>query len=294
MTSFKFWYHSPVRFYRTMEELEDMTNPQNTQYYGHKAPYPLEYSLHHRFLIPNYKNEVPNEGLRLYLINGNSETIIPCEFGISQGKLFRVTLICFEEIQGYFEIRTETGLTLFYSNCIQFTDSTDKDGRKFIRIATQCAYNRNLFSYAENKHDWMVTNLPAYCMGEFEIDEDVKMERSGNKGSTIVLGAWTEEVVKYQIKAQGDNNILSFISVHSLNNDFYIDGTKRTRKEKPEISDNTAWITMKFSNQKDKEGLNIILDEDLIFNDVIKTALSNDMRTIIYAVDSETAIQVKD
>nr|DAQ90047.1 MAG TPA: hypothetical protein [Caudoviricetes sp.] len=32
-----FWYHSPVRFYKTLEELQDMTNPQNTQYFGENA-----------------------------------------------------------------------------------------------------------------------------------------------------------------------------------------------------------------------------------------------------------------
>ncbi|WP_300684951.1 hypothetical protein [Chryseobacterium sp.] len=277
-----------------MAELEDMTNPQNTQYYGHKAPYPLESNSYHRFLIPNYKNEVPNEGLQLYLINGNVETIIPCEFGIDQGKLFRVTFICFEETQGYFEIRTESGTTVFYSNCVRFIDSTDYDGRKFIRVATQCTYNRNLFSYGDSQHDWMITNLPAYCMGEFEVDEDVKIERTGLKGNSMILGAWTEENVKYSIKAEGDNNILSFIAIHSLNQDFYIDGTKRTRKEKPEIGENSSWINMKFSNVKDKDGLNIILDEDSILKDVFKTALSNDIKTIIYVVDNNrTAIQVK-
>lgn len=289
----KFWYHSPVRFYRTMEELEDMTNPQNAQYYGHKSPYPLEVNQYHRYLIPNYNNEVSDENLSLWLV-GDEEIQIAARFGISNGKLFRVSFISDEEIQGRFEIRNSNGVTLFYSNCVRFYDSVDYDGRRYVRVATQCTYNRNLFSYGDGEHDWIVTNLPAYGFGEFDIDEDVRTEKIGELASTTTLDAWTEENVKYSIKAEGDNNILSFIAVHSLNQDFYIDGTKRTRKEKPEIGDNSAWITMKFSNVKDKYGLNIILDESKIFDDVMKKALSNDLKTVIYGIDDSTAIQVKD
>lgn len=289
----KFWYHSPVRFYKTMDELEDMTNPQNTQYYGHKRPYPLELGAYHRILIPNYQNEVPIEDLVLYIVDGDDETEVPCEFGISNGKLFRISFISYDQIQGYFEIRTESGTVLFYSNCIQFVDSTDDDGRKYIRVATKCSYNRNLFSFGNSQYDWMVTNLPAYCMGEFDIDEDVKSSKAGNKGYTKIADVWTEENVKYVIEAMGDNNILSFIAIHSLNQDLYIDGTKRTRKEKPEVGDMSSTITMKFSNQKDENGLNIIFNEDEIFDDAFKYALTDKDSTDVYVYQDNIIIPTK-
>ncbi|TQM18340.1 hypothetical protein [Chryseobacterium aquifrigidense] len=285
----KFWYHSPVRFYRTIEELEDMTNPQNTQYYGHVKPYPLEVNSYHRYLIPNYQNEVEDTDLSLFLI-GDNVIQIPCEFGVSDGKLFRITFISSEEIQGHFEIRDSTGIAIFYSNCVRFTDSSMKDGRKYIRVATQCNYNRNLFSFADNKHDWIITNLPAYCMGEFDIDEDIKSAKTGNLGSTKINSAWIEENVSYKIRAEGDNNILSFIAVHSTNQDFYIDGTKRTRKEKPETTDFTNEITMKFSNMKDENGLNIIFDEDAALSDVFKKALATGELTAVYVYNSNYII----
>ncbi|SHH95887.1 hypothetical protein SAMN05421866_0038 [Chryseobacterium oranimense] len=283
----KFWYHSPVRFYKTMEELEDMTNPQNTQYYGHKNPYPLEYNSYHRFLIPNYQNEVPEDKeLQLWIV-GDEEIRIPCEFGIYQNKLVRVSFICYEiYLSGRFEIRTEDGDVLFYSNCVQFVDSEDDEGRKFIRIATKHTYAKNIFPFANQQHDWMVTSLPGYCLGEFSVDEDVDSGQSGNLETTVINDALLEESVSYLFQIEGDNNIMTFISVHSVNNDFYIDGTKRTRKEKPEIGDNSAWITMKFSNVKDKNGLNIILDESKIFDDVIKKALSNDLKTVLYTYNN--------
>jgi len=289
----KFWYHSPVRFYRTIEELEDMTNPQNAQYYGHVKPYPLEVNSYHRYLIPNYQNEISDQDLSLYLV-GDDEVKIPCEFGISDSKLYRITFIYSEEIEGRFEIRDSAGLAIFYSSCVQFHDSTDKEGRKHIRIATQCNYNRNLFSYADGQHDWMITTLPAYCMGEFDIDEDIKSGRIGSLGSTEINSAWTEENVKYTIMAEGDNNILSFIAVHSTNQDLYIDGTKRTRKEKPETTDFTNEITMKFSNVKDDNGLNIIFNEDAVFSDVFKQALANGDLTAVYVYNSNYIIPTED
>lgn len=287
-----FSYYSPVRFYRTMEELEDMTNPENAQYFGHKEPYPLEVNAYHRFLIPQYNNDVNTTDLKLFLV-GDEEIEIDSRLTIDNNKLFVVTFISFEEIQGHFEIRNSSGASLFYSNCVKFMDSTDYDGRKFIRIATKCTYNRNLFSYSDGEHDWMITNLPAYCLGEFEMDEDVTLERVGNLSGSEISGSWYEENVKYRILAQGNNNILTFIAVHSANQDFYIDGTKMTRKEKPEVTDNTQEVIMKFSYQKDENGLNIILDEKKIFADTFKYALGNKEKTKVYVYDNNKAIKTR-
>ncbi|MDN5394904.1 MAG: hypothetical protein L0G07_00795 [Chryseobacterium sp.] len=277
-----------------MEDLEDMTNPQNTQFFGHKNPYPLEYKSYHRILIPNYQNEVPaDKGLQLWLV-GEEEVQIPCVFGLYMGKLVRISFISFRVILGgHFEIRTDDGSILFYSNCVQFVNSDDGDGRKYIRVATKHTYNKNMFSYGEQQFDWMVTNLPGKCLGQFSIDEEVDTGQAGDLEMTVNNDAWIEESVSYLFEIEGDNNILTFISVHSLNNDFYIDGTKRTRKEKAEVEDLSAAVTFKFSNQKDANGLNILLNEDEIFDDVMKYALSDGAKTVIYAIDNETGIEVK-
>lgn len=287
----KFWYHSPVRFYKSIQELEDMTNPQNTQFFGHKNPYPLELNSYHRILIPNYQNEIPpNETLHLWLV-GDEEIQIPCQFGLYQNKLIRISFICFEEyLSGQFEIRTESGNVLFYSNCIQFINSDDGEGRKFIRIATKHTYSKNLFSFGNQQYDWMITNLPGYCLGQFGIDEEVDSGQSGELEMSVINDALIEESVSYQFHIEGDNNIMTFISVHSLNNDFYIDGTKRTRKEKPEVEDLSAAVTFKFTNQKDENGLNIILDEESIFDDVMKKALSNGQMSSVYVYNSNYII----
>ncbi|MGU3377477.1 hypothetical protein [Chryseobacterium sp. M5A1_1a] len=285
----EFWYHSPIRFYRTIEELQDLNNPQNAQYYGHKKPYPLQFGLYHRFPIPNYKNEVPDEPLILWII-GNEEKTIPSVTKVVAGKLQSITFICFEEIFGHLELRTESGVTVYYSNCVEFQDSTTFDGRKFIRIATRANFNKNMFVWEDEKHDWLVTNLPAYNLGTFEVDEDVSSQRTGDKGGSINMTAWLEERVSYRFEMAGDCNILSFLTVHSLNQDLYIDGTKRTRKEKPEVGDYSSELIMKFSNQKDKNGLNIKISEEDIFSDVFKYALSNNEKTEIYVYQDNVII----
>lgn len=283
-----FWYHSPVRFYRNLEELQDMTNPQNTQYFGEKSPYPLEKGVLHRFLIPNYQNEVSSNDLSLWI----GKTQIGCEFGISNGKLFRVTFVSDENISGNLEIK-QGSETIFYSNCVRFLDSTDGAGRKFLRIATKHYYNRNLFAFDGSNYDWMITNLPAYCLGQFRVDADLQTVRTGGNNTLQVKETYLDEIVSYQFSGKGDSNIISFIQVHSTNNEFYIDGTKRTCIEKIDADEFAMFGTMKFVNVKDDFGLNIPFDENAIFEDVMRQVLSNDSKTVIYIDNNSNAIPVK-
>ena len=46
-----FWYHSPIRFYRSLSELTDKRNPQNAQYFGAEYPYQLEIGVIQNILI---------------------------------------------------------------------------------------------------------------------------------------------------------------------------------------------------------------------------------------------------
>ena len=144
----KFWYHSPVRFYRTLSELQDAKNPQNTQYFGEKNPYPLELGDFHRYLIPNYQNTVASSDLSIWVVNEKKALKILGVFNVEGGKLKYLTFKSKIAISGRLEIRDSDNNTIFYSNCIQFLDSTDDEGRKFIRIATKHTYNRNLFDYS--------------------------------------------------------------------------------------------------------------------------------------------------
>lgn len=262
----KFWYHSPLRFYKTKEELSDMTNPQNCQFFGAKNPYPLEKGELHRFLIPNHTNEVVTTNLKLFLV-GDIEQEIQSLMTIIDSKLCAVTFRCDDFIQGHFEIRDEYD-TLFYSNCVKFIDSTDSEGRKFIRIATKHNYDKNLFPYSKSSNLYCVTNLPAYDLGRFTTEIDVKNNRVGKSASLISSETYTDETVQYEFKAYGDANILSFIQVHAVNNEFYINGTQRTAIDKMEIDEFAMMGKLKFTNVKDSLGLNKTINESDIFNDL--------------------------
>ncbi len=259
----KFWYHSPVRFFRTLAEHEDKTNPQNSQYFGSVGnPYPLEINQYHRFLIPNDNNTVPTPDLELWV----SGVRIPAHFTIVGDKLHYVTFVSLQPVSGRFEIKADN-VTLFYSNCIKFMDSSDGNGRKYIRVATKHLYDRNLFLY-KDRHYWTVTNLPAYSLGLFTAEVDVNNARIGGNSTLKVRETSIDESVTYEFQAEGDANVLAFIQVHSTNNEFYIDNTKRTSLAKLDPDEFAMNGRMKFTNVKDKNGYNIILDEDGVFDDV--------------------------
>lgn len=261
----KFWYHSPVRFYRTIEELEDMTNPQNTQYFGDvRNPYPLEIGEYHRFLIPMIDNDVPSDDLELWI----GDVQISAKFHVVADKLERVTFMHGEYISGQFEIRRNDDV-LFYSNCVKFIDSSDGAGRKFIRIATKHYYNKVLFNF-EDDNNWIVTNLPAYCLGQFRVDAEISNYRAGGNSTLKSKESHLDEIVSYEFLTHGDANILAFLQVHSTNTEFYIDGTKRTLTEKITVDDLGVNGVVNFTNQKDIIGTNMLLNEDGIFDDFFR------------------------
>lgn len=265
-----------------------MTNPQNCQYFGSKNPYPLQISEYHRFLIPNVDNEIDSEDLSLWI----GENQIAAEFGISDSKLFRISIYSSELISGQFQIKNGEE-TIFWSNCVEFLDSTDNDGRKFIRVATKHYYNRNLFAFNGSDFDWMVTNLPAYDFGQFQIESEYNTVRNGDSNSLLISDSYIDEVVSYQFIGDGDSNVFSSIMAHVLNSEFYIDGTKRTIKEQPELEDFAMYGIMKFVNQKDKNGLNITMNYDDIFTDAFIYALGNDEKTLLYThTNNEYAIPI--
>lgn len=285
-----FWYHSPVRFYRTQEELQDMTNPQNTQYFGSVGnPYPLEAGELHRFLIPNHNNEIIDPIIDDEFTMWCGGQQIGCEFGFIGTKLFRVTFASSQYISGQLEIR-RGGDTMYWSNCVRFVDSTDADGRKFIRIATKHYYNRGLFAFDGTSYDWIITNLPAYCLGMFTVDAEISNARIGGNNSLKTRETYIDEIVSYEFLSEGDANILAFIQVHVTNNHFFIDGTKRTAVDKLDADEFAMSGRMRFANVKNPDGFNVTFDDEQIFDDVLRSVLSDNNRTIIYTHDNNTAI----
>ena len=256
-----FWYHSPVRFYRTKEELEDKRNPQNNQFYGEGQPYPLEVRAYHSFYLPMHNTiQVNPVNCKLFLINDSGIEELSAEFKVnSDSTLSHIAFVCNKLISGRLGISADNGGTFFYySNCVKFVDSTLDDGRKFIRILTRHNYNRNLFNYKLGLY--IVTNLPAYDLGKFYIDAEINNTRTGGNNTQQIAETYLDEIVSYQFVCNGDANVLSFIQMATTNSEFYIDGTKRTLVEKIDADEFAMTGTMKFANVKDEYGLNITLN----------------------------------
>lgn len=267
-------------------------NSQNLQFFGSKNPYPLEINDYHRYLIPNFENAVDTTDLELWLV-GDNEYQIACQLGFNQGKLYRISFLCDQHIQGNFEIRKTSGETLFYSNCVKFIDSSMSDGRKFIRVATKCYFNKSGFMFDNSDYDWFVTNLPAYDCGLYMIDSEYTASRNSSKNNLEIEDSWIDEVSTLSFIGAGDCNIMNFILFSTLNNEFYINGTRRTIKEKPEVDDLMMIGKMKFAYNKDQNGMYIQVDENEIFSDSFKTVLGNEEKTQVYVYDNNTAIPIK-
>lgn len=269
-----------------------MTNPQNTQFFGERKPYPLEVNDFHRYIIPNFQNSVTDTELFVWCVNDLEEYRLVSVSEIFDGKLKYVTFKAKKNISGRLEIRNASGTTLFYTNCVEFLDSTDQFGRKFIRIATRHLYNRNLFDY-QSPYNWIITTIPAYCLGLTDVEADISNSRTGGNSTLRPRETYLDETVIYQCISRGDANILNFLQVHVTNNQFYVDGTARTCMEKLDRDEFSISGKLKFTNQKDKDGLNIQLEYADLLENIFIYVLSDDTRTILYIDDTNNLILIK-
>lgn len=230
----------------------------------------------HRYLLPKYQNEFTEQDLSVWCVNPNEDYKLVSVCEIENGLLKYATFKSLKAISGRLEIRNSDNETLFYSNCIEFLDSTDSDGRKFIRIATKHTYNRNLFDYQGN-HNWIITSVPAYCLGMTSVDADVSNSRNGGISTLKIRETYLDEITEYEFISRGDANVLNFLQVHATNNEFFIDGTKRTCTDKIDRDEFSIAGRLKFTNVKDKYGFNIFMDYDDILDDMYDNIYADDI-----------------
>lgn len=269
-----FWYHSPVRFYRTIEQHQNAINHQNISYFGSENPYPLEIGVWHRFLIPMVDNYLPDGQYRLYVVNKHQKKHIESAIFIEDNKIKHISFYSKKPIEGQLVLLNRKNEAVFYSNCVRFLDSSDYYGRKYIRIATRNSYNKNLFDF-ESEGAWIVTNLPAYDLGINSVEVEVSNNRTAGNSTLRVKDSYVDEMVKYQFLTEGDFNALNFINAHAVNDYFFIDGTQRTCIEKMEQDDFAMSGIMKFANVKDENGINISLNEEEIWKNMKTGAFSS-------------------
>ena len=262
----RFWYNSPVKFFRIESDFEDVLNPQNVQSFGEIKPYTLEKGVLHRFLIPEYNNETDFfDNFKLYVVSGFIKKEIICDVFIAEDKIKYITFLCSESISGYLQLNY--GNTILYkSNCVRFADTSQSD-IKYARVITKHNYNRQLFDF-EPENAYFVTNIPIYEDGDYRMEAEITNERIGGISTLQTKETYLDEVVNYELAANGNGDIINFVQSNLTNTEFYLNGTQRTSIDKLDVDDNGMFAKLKLVNVKDDNGFNITINEDVVFADL--------------------------
>ena len=262
-----FWYHSPIRFYRSLSELTDKRNPQNAQYFGAEYPYKLEIGVIQNILIPiDLDFTLPSEMItncKLFISNGCDRLKLKSRFIFNNNRLVSVAFISSNIFCGRLEIEDSTGCVIYTSTLVEFMDSDDGDGRKFITIASKNYFNRNLYDYENG--GYFVLTIPMYGLGRNKIDAEINNNRIGGNASLSLKDTYLDELETFEIDSHGDSNILNWLSVMATNNEFYINNIQKTLVEKVDYGEDSIFGSITVSTKKDKDGYNIIKkDEELL------------------------------
>ena len=262
-----FWYHSPIRFYRSLSELTDKRNPQNAQYFGAEYPYKLEIGVIQNILIPiDLDFTLPSElisNCKLFISNGCDRLELKSRFIFNNNRLVSVAFISSNIFCGRLEIEDSTGCVIYTSTLVEFMDSDDGDGRKFITIASKNYFNRNLYDYENG--GYFILTIPMYGLGRNKVDAEVNNNRIGGSASLHLKDTYLDELETFEIDSHGDSNILNWLSVMATNHEFYIDNVEKTLVEKVDYGEESMYGSITVSTKKDKDGYNIIKkDEELL------------------------------
>ena len=262
-----FWYHSPIRFYRSLSELTDKRNPQNAQYFGAEYPYQLEIGVIQNILIPiDLDFTLPSElisNCKLFISNGCDRLELKSRFIFNNNRLVSVAFISSNIFCGRLEIEDSTGCVIYTSTLVEFMNSDDGDGRKYITLASKNYFNRNLYDYENG--GYFILTIPMYGLGRNKIDTEVNNNRIGGSASLHLKDTYLDELETFEIDSHGDSNILNWLSVMATNHEFYIDNVEKTLVEKVDYGEESMYGSITVSTKKDKDGYNIIKkDEELL------------------------------
>ena len=262
-----FWYHSPIRFYRSLSELTDKRNPQNAQYFGAEYPYKLEIGVIQNILIPiDLDFTLPSElisNCKLFISNGCDRLELKSKFVFNNNRLVSIAFISNDFFCGRLEIEDSTGCVIYTSTLVEFMDSDDGDGRKYITIASKNYFNRNLYDYENG--GYFILTIPMYGLGRNKVDAEVNNNRIGGSASLHLKDTYLDELETFEIDSHGDSNILNWLSVMATNHEFYIDNVEKTLVEKVDYGEESMYGSITVSTKKDKDGYNIVkTDDDLI------------------------------
>ena len=289
-----FWYHSPIRFYRSLSELTDKRNPQNAQYFGAEYPYQLEIGVIQNILIPiDLDFTLPSElisNCKLFISNGCNRLQLKSRFVFDNNRLVSIAFISNDFFCGRLEIEDSTGCVIYTSTLVEFMDSDDGDGRKFITIASKNYFNRNLYDYENG--GYFILTIPMYGLGRNKVDAEVNNNRIGGSASLHLKDTYLDELETFEIDSHGDSNILNWLSVMATNHEFYIDNVEKTLVEKVDYGEESMYGSITVSTKKDKDGYNIVKTDDDLISHLLPILTTTPIDNLTFDISTSTNSEI--
>ena len=289
-----FWYHSPIRFYRSLSELTDKRNPQNAQYFGAEYPYQLEIGVIQNILIPiDLDFTLPSElisNCKLFISNGCNRLQLKSRFVFDNNRLVSIAFISNDFFCGRLEIEDSTGCVIYTSTLVEFMNSDDGDGRKFITIASKNYFNRNLYDY--DNGGYFILTIPMYGLGRNKVDAEVNNNRIGGSASLHLKDTYLDELETFEIDSHGDSNILNWLSVMATNHEFYIDNVEKTLVEKVDYGEESMYGSITVSTKKDKDGYNIVKTDDDLISHLLPILTTTPIDNLTFDISTSTNSEI--
>ena len=289
-----FWYHSPIRFYRSLSELTDKRNPQNAQYFGAEYPYQLEIGVIQNILIPiDLDFTLPNaliSNCRLFISNGCDRLQLKSRFVFDNNRLVSVAFVSNDFFCGRLEIEDSTGCVIYTSTLVEFMNSDDGDGRKYITIASKNYFNRNLYDYENG--GYFILTIPMYGLGRNKVDAEVNNNRIGGSASLHLKDTYLDELETFEIDSHGDSNILNWLSVMATNHEFYIDNVEKTLVEKVDYGEESMYGSITVSTKKDKDGYNIVKTDDDFISHLLPILTTTPIDNLTFDLSTSTNSEI--
>ena len=290
-----FWYHSPIRFYRSLSELTDKRNPQNAQYFGAEYPYQLEIGVIQNILIPiDLDFTLPSaliSNCKLFISNGCDRLELKSRFIFNNNnRLVSIAFISNDFFCGRLEIEDSTGCVIYTSTLVEFMNSDDGDGRKFITIASKNYFNRNLYDYENG--GYFILTIPMYGLGRNKVDAEVNNNRIGGSASLHLKDTYLDELETFEIDSHGDSNILNWLSVMATNHEFYIDNVEKTLVEKVDYGEESMYGSITVSTKKDKDGYNIVKTDDDLISHLLPILTTTPIDNLTFDISTSTNSEI--
>lgn len=305
--------YSLIRWVNDLSGFEEINNPQNNQFFGvskydtdkrnHYSDfaYPLlnkdgyHWDGIHRLVIveQNDNNNYTGE-LSVWYVSGSKEIQLPSFVNNDYSNIFYITIFA-EGLTGcgHLEIRNETQ-TYKYSDKIKFVSNLP-----YVSVHTKNQYNRDGFNWESSpENNWIVTNLPAECIGLTEIVPEREIEYI-NQASPSLTQTKNDKQISIEFNTNGKASVLDSIESLSGNlgngSGFYLNRVKVVPNADIDRDEENINSTGTFLYQYNEDYSLIEVDDNTIFSDlkpIIQTLQPQDESNFTEGLDNNFELTV--